>query len=134
MDRAGHGQLIQPDHRAQEGTAWNDHFGCMCYHPLFVFNQFGHVDRFTLRPGNVYSSYGWEAVKKLIVARYADRNLIRFFRADAALAIPDIYETLELGRVDKRDSHGGAGVLQAGIYNGDQLAPRPDERQRMVAV
>ncbi len=24
---------------AQEGTAWNGHFGCMCYHPLFVFTD-----------------------------------------------------------------------------------------------
>ena len=25
----------------QEGTAYNGHFGSVCYHPLFVFNQFG---------------------------------------------------------------------------------------------
>lgn len=25
----------------QEGTAYNGHFGCTCYHPLFCFNQFG---------------------------------------------------------------------------------------------
>jgi Transposase DDE domain group 1 len=23
----------------QEGSACNGHFGCTCYHPLFVFNQ-----------------------------------------------------------------------------------------------
>jgi hypothetical protein len=34
-----------------------------------------------------------------------------------------------LGRVDKRDSHGGLAVIQAGICYGDQLAPRPDERR-----
>lgn len=33
---------VSPTHGAQEGTAWNGHFGCNCYHPLFVFNQFGH--------------------------------------------------------------------------------------------
>ena len=27
----------------QEGTAYNGHFGCTCYHPLFCFNQFGDV-------------------------------------------------------------------------------------------
>ena len=27
----------------QEGTAYNGHFGCTCYHPLFVFNQFGDL-------------------------------------------------------------------------------------------
>ena len=25
----------------QEGSAYNGHFGCTCYHPLFCFNQFG---------------------------------------------------------------------------------------------
>ena len=29
-----------PAHGEQEGSAWNGHFGCTCYHPLFVFNQF----------------------------------------------------------------------------------------------
>ena len=28
----------------QEGSAWNGHFGCTCYHPLFVFNQFGDLE------------------------------------------------------------------------------------------
>jgi hypothetical protein len=31
-----------------------------------------------------------------------------------------------LGRVDKRDSHRGAGMIQAGICYGDQLGTRPD--------
>ena len=29
----------------QEGSACNGHFGCTCYHPLFVFNQFGDLER-----------------------------------------------------------------------------------------
>jgi len=86
---------VSPTHGAQEGTAWNGHFGCMCYHPLFVFNQFGHLERCALRPGNVHSADGWEEVLKPVIARYADRPLIRFFRADAAFAIPDLYELLE---------------------------------------
>jgi len=36
---------VSPTHGTQEGTAWNGHFGCMCYHPLFVFNQFGQLER-----------------------------------------------------------------------------------------
>ncbi|SDZ61428.1 Transposase DDE domain group 1 [Jannaschia faecimaris] len=82
---------VSPTHGDQEGTAWNGHFGCMCYHPLFVFNQLGHLERCALRPGNVHSADGWEAVLKPVIARYADRNLMRFFRADAAFAIPDLY-------------------------------------------
>ena len=86
---------VSPTHGAQEGTAWNGHFGCMCYHPLFVFNQFGHLERCALRPGNVHSADGWEAVLKPVIARYADRHLMRFFRGDAAFAIPELYKTLE---------------------------------------
>jgi imidazolonepropionase-like amidohydrolase len=29
---------VSPTHGDQEGTAWNGHFGCSCYHPLFLFN------------------------------------------------------------------------------------------------
>ena len=29
----------------QQGSAYNGHFGCTCYHPLFVFNQFGDLER-----------------------------------------------------------------------------------------
>ena len=39
----------------------------------------------------------------------------------------------KLGRVDKRDSQVDLGVIQAGICYGDQFAPKPDERRRMVA-
>jgi hypothetical protein len=39
-----------PTYGEQECSAYNGHFGCTCYHPLFVFNQFGEVERCTLRP------------------------------------------------------------------------------------
>src|ERR671916_1284615 len=32
---------VSPTFGEQGGTAYNGHFGCTCYHPLFVFNQFG---------------------------------------------------------------------------------------------
>lgn len=82
-------------HGAQQGTASNGHFGCMCYHPLFVFNQFGHLERCALRLGNVHSLNDWEAVLKPVIARYAQHDLKRVFRGDAAFAIPKLYETLE---------------------------------------
>ena len=50
---------VSPTHGEQEGTAYNGHFGCTCYHPLFLFNQFGDLDRCSLRPGNVHSADGW---------------------------------------------------------------------------
>ena len=45
-----------PTFGKQEGSAYNGHFGYTCYHPLFVFNQFGDMERALLRNGNVYSS------------------------------------------------------------------------------
>ncbi len=29
---------VSPTHGGQEGTAYNGHFGCTCYHTLFCFN------------------------------------------------------------------------------------------------
>ncbi len=86
---------VSPTHGDQEGTAYNGHFACTCYHPLFVFNQFGDLERCTLRPGNVHSAHGWRDVLDPVVARYRDRKLRRYFRGDAAFASPDIYEFLE---------------------------------------
>jgi hypothetical protein len=53
---------VSPTFGEQEGTAYNGHFGCPCYHPLFVFNQFGDLERCALRPGNVHSAEGWREV------------------------------------------------------------------------
>jgi Transposase DDE domain group 1 len=86
---------VSPTHGDQEGTAWNGHFGCSCYHPLFLFNQFRHLERCKLRPGNVHSADGWQDVLKPVMARYAGRKILHFFRADAAFALPALYATLE---------------------------------------
>ena len=86
---------VSPTHGDQEGTAYNGHFGCTCYHPLFLFNQFGDLERCSLRPGNVHSADGWRGVLEPVVERYRKRDLRRYFRGDAAFASPDIYEFLE---------------------------------------
>jgi hypothetical protein len=79
----------------QEGTAYNGHFGCTCYHPLFCFNQFGDLEQSLLRDGNVHSAKDWRAVLEPVVARYQDRKVPLYFRADAAFANPELYEYLE---------------------------------------
>jgi hypothetical protein len=84
-----------PTYGEQEGSAYNGHFGCTCYHPLFVFNQLGDVERCTLRPGNVHSADGWRGVLEPVVARYRSTVKRRYFRGDAAFANPEIYEFLE---------------------------------------
>jgi hypothetical protein len=77
---------------------YNGHFGCTCYHPLFVFNQLGDVERCVLRSGNVHSADGWRAVLEPVIARYRDRVKRLYFRGDAAFANPEMYEFLEAGR------------------------------------
>ena len=79
----------------QEGTAYNGHFACTCYHPLFCFNQFGDVEGTLLREGNAHSAKDWRTVLEPVVARYQGKNLHRYFRADAAFAQPELYEYLE---------------------------------------
>ncbi len=96
IHRAGHGRSVSPTYGDQEGAAWNGHFDCTCYHPIFLFNQFGMLERCALRNGNVHSADGWRDVLDPVIARYAGRDLGgRFFRADAAYAIPAIYMRLE---------------------------------------
>ena len=86
---------VSPTHGEQEGSSYNGHFACTCYHPLFVFNQFGDLERCVLRSGHVHSAEGWRELLEPVVARYRDRASRRYFRADAAFAAPEVYEYLE---------------------------------------
>jgi hypothetical protein len=88
-----------PVYGEQEGSAYNGYFGCECYHPLFRFNQYGHLERALLRNGNVHSAEDWRCVLEPVVTRYGDRPLEKFFRADAAFANPDVYAFLEKERI-----------------------------------
>ena len=87
-----------PTHGHQEGSAYNGHFACTCYHPLFCFNQHGDVERALLRKGNVHSADDWRSVLEPVVARYRDKAIRKFFRGDAAFARPGVYEFLEAER------------------------------------
>jgi hypothetical protein len=60
-----------------------------------VFNQFGDLERCVLRPGNVHNAEGWREVLEPVIARYPERGLTLYFRADAAFAKPELYELLE---------------------------------------
>src|SRR3954451_14393451 len=86
---------VSPTHGEQEGSAYNGHFACTCYHPLFVFNQFGDLERGALRPGSVHSAEGWRAVLEPVIARYRTTMKRRYFRADAGFAAPEVYQLLE---------------------------------------
>src|SRR6516164_9719636 len=90
---------VSPTHGEQELSVWNGHYQCTCYHPLFVFNQFGDLERCALRPGNVHGADGWGGTLKPVVARYQRKVSRIYFRADAAFAMPDVYEYLEAERI-----------------------------------
>jgi hypothetical protein len=82
----------------QEGSAYNGHFLCKCYHPIFCFNHLGDLERALLRNGNVASADEWRSVLEPVVARYRDLDIRKYFRGDAAFAIPELYVFLEAER------------------------------------
>src|ERR687898_1791616 len=86
---------VSETHGKQEGSAYNGHFGCTCYHPLFVFNQFGDLERVMLRRGNHHSAKFWRRVLVPVMARYRDLKVPKFFRGDAAFASPKLFRLLE---------------------------------------
>ena len=55
------------------------------------FNQFGDLERCRLRPGSVHSAEDWHLVLDPVMARYRERGVDLYFRADAAFAKPEIY-------------------------------------------
>lgn len=102
MEKTPHHRIIldmdsseSPVHGEQEGSAYNGHYGCNCYHPLFCFNQYGDCEGAMLRPGNVHSADCWKELLEPIVQRYENKKVRKYFRGDAAFAKPEIYEYLE---------------------------------------
>jgi hypothetical protein len=84
-----------PVHGAQGQSAYNGLFESVCYHPLFVFNPAGDCLAAKLRAGNVHSADGWDDVLRPIIDRYRAQGQTVVVRADAAFALPAIYEALE---------------------------------------
>ena len=106
MGKTAHQRIIldldsseSPVHGEQEGSAYNGHFGCTCFHPLFCFNQFGDCEGVLLRSGNVHSADRWKEVLEPIFKRYENKKNRKYFRGDAAFAKPEIYEYLEGNRL-----------------------------------
>ena len=114
-----------PTYGEQEGSAYNGHFGCTCYHPLFVFSQLGDVERCALRSGNVHSAADWRAVPEPVMARYRRTVKRLYFRGDAAFANPEMYEFLEAEDISYTIRLPANRVLQDKI---GYLLKRPVER------
>jgi len=79
----------------QEGSAYNGYFECTCYHPLFLFNQFGDLERVLLRRGNHASAKFWRRVLLPVLERYRHRDIPKYFRGDSAFALPKLLRLLE---------------------------------------
>ena len=92
----------EPDPRRAGLSVWNGHYAGTCYHPLFGFNQFGDLERSALRPGNVHSAERRDGVLKPVVTRYQGKVSRIYFRADAAFAMPGVYEFLQAERIKTR--------------------------------
>src|SRR5919106_4652994 len=75
---------LSPGDGHQGGAAYNGHFGCVCFHPLFCFNQFGDCERAVLRPGDLHSADGWQEFIDPIVEGYLREPVRLLFRGDAA--------------------------------------------------
>ena len=119
-----------PVHGQQEGAAYNGHFECVCYHPLFLFNQFGDCEAAKLRSGNVHSADDWQEVLDPVVERYLTAAVRLLFRADAAFAKPEIYEYLEARNIDYAIRLRSNQVLQREIAHRlirptEWLSPKP---------
>jgi hypothetical protein len=86
---------VSPTHGEQQGSAYNGYFECTCYHLLFLFNQHGDLERAMLRRGNHNSAKFWRRVLLPVIERYRHRDIPKYFRGDAAFAIPALYCLLE---------------------------------------
>ena len=84
-----------PTYGAQEGSAYNGHFTKTCCHSLSCFNYLGDFEGAMLREGNVASALEWRAVLEPVQDSYRSQNMPVYFRADAAFAMPEVYEYLE---------------------------------------
>ena len=84
-----------PVYGEQEESVYNGHFGLKCYHPLFVFNQHGDCLKAKLRPGNVHSANNWREFIEPLLRYYTDKGMEVYLRADAAFAIPELFELCE---------------------------------------
>lgn len=86
---------VSETYAQQEGSAYNGHFECTCYHPLFLFNQDGDLERTMLRRGHHASAKFWRRVLVPLIDRYRHLESPKFFRGDAAFARSALYRLLE---------------------------------------
>jgi hypothetical protein len=118
-------------HGRQEHSSYNGHFESTCYHPLLLFNREGDCLAAKLRPGNVHSADGWEALLLPEIDQQQAQGRDVVFRGDAAFAKPELYETLEERDVQYAIRLPANDSLQR---NNRELLTRPVERPSQKPV
>ena len=87
---------VSPTHGEQEMSVWNGHYQCTCYNPLFLFNQFGDLERCSRqRPQRRRMGGCVDAGCRTLPGKVSRIYL----RADAGFANPEVYEFLEAERI-----------------------------------
>ncbi len=78
------GSSVSPTHGDQEAAAWNGYFDCTCYHPNFLFNQFGILERCTLCRCDFHSADRWrdvlDPVKVIIQVAAGSRQMSNHYQ------------------------------------------------------
>src|SRR5262249_42171209 len=97
--RARHGFKREPDPRRAGDERLERPLRLHLLSPAVRVNQFGDLERCALRAGNVHSADDWDDVLKPVVARYQRKVSRIYLRADAAFAMPEVYEFLEAERI-----------------------------------
>ena len=104
-------------------SVWNGHYACTCYHPLFVFDQFGDLERCALRAGNVHSADGWDDVLKLVATRARSRASI-FERTRPLQYVPQELLARTIIEVTKKSPGCDEPGLQGGLLIPLQYYPK----------
>jgi len=113
----------------QEGSAYNGHFGCTCYHPLFCFNQFGDLEGAMLREGMSTALRTGRRFSIQSSPAIAISTSPCSSEGTRRSPIPNIYERLETERYRHAIRLPAIDVLQREIEH--LLTRRLDDRRRL---
>jgi hypothetical protein len=96
-DQPGRGPEEPPsqDRRAPPGPRLQRLLRLPVLPPLFLFKQFGDLERVMLRRGSRPSIKFWRPVLLLVIQRYRGRDIPKYFRGGSTFALPILLRLLE---------------------------------------
>ncbi len=63
-------------HGKQEGSAYNGYFGEVCYHPIFLIDNYGNILKAKLREGNAWSGEGAVEFIEPVIKRLKEEGMM----------------------------------------------------------